>query len=73
MAQQPRPDGQAVQRAGHHLERAQSALRRPLAERGLQREKAQEVSGGHGLGHRLVKNRTLWRKAVGAVGLELVR
>ena len=73
MTQQLRRDGQAVQRAGHHLESAQAALRRPLAEGRLDGEEAQKVARGHCPGHGLVEGRSLRGKAVWAVGAQLVR
>ena len=72
MAQQPGLDRQTVQRTCHHLEGAQTAFRRSLAERRVHGEKFEKITGCHGLCHGFVENRTFRRKAIGAVGPELV-
>ena len=72
VAEQPGLNCQPVQRPRHDLEGAQAALCRPLTEGRVHGEELEEIAGGHGFGHRIVKDRAFRRKAVGAVRFELV-
>ena len=72
VAEELRFHSSSVQRAGHDLEGAQAALRRPLAEGQVHSQKAQEVSGGHRLCDLTVELRPLRGEAIGTVVPQLV-
>ena len=64
VAEQPRRNGQPVERTRHNLKRAQAAFRRPLAKRSVHGEELQKVARRHGFGHRIVKGRAFRRKPI---------